>query len=223
MVYQAKGPLCYTVSSEDTQQNEEVNSTLEADRAQMIFQRLYKRRRAEQLEAVKSLLKMADYEKQYKMVIMIADKVFNVIESSRVTLESSGYIPGAQFPIDEKVRDALSNILENTALLGDILLRLPDLTHEILNYNYEWTVMFRWSIGFCNETMLMDSKTVKMINLVAQELKITDRDPEYINPYKKDAKKEKDVTPPGEQKVNKKKKRKEVRKGPSLSSPRTDL
>lgn len=117
----------------------------------------------------------------------------------------------------------MSNILEDTALLGDVLLRLPDVTHEILAYNYEWTVMFRWSIGFCNETMLMDSKTVKMINLVAQELNITERDPAYVNPYKKDFKVEKDVTPPSERKTIKKKRRKDIRKGPSLSSPRTDL
>ncbi|XP_071445349.1 coiled-coil domain-containing protein 134-like isoform X2 [Hetaerina americana] len=188
-----------------------------------MVQRLYRRRRVEQLEAVKSLLELPEYEKQYKMVIMIAEKVYNVIESSRVTLESSGYIPGAQFPKDENVRDALSNILENTALLGDVLLHLPDITHAILAYNYEWTVMFRWSIGFCNETMLMDPKTVKMINLVAQELNITDRDPSYVNPYRKDAKLEKQTSSHVEIKTSKKKKRKDIRKGPSLSSPRTDL
>ncbi|XP_046387610.1 coiled-coil domain-containing protein 134-like isoform X2 [Ischnura elegans] len=187
-----------------------------------IVQRLYRRRRVEQLAAVKSLMELPEYEKQYKMVIMIAEKVYNVIESSRVTLESSGYIPGAQFPKDENVRDALSNILENTALLGDVLLHLPDITHAILAYNYEWTVMFRWSIGFCNETLLMDSKTVKMINLVAQEMNITDRDPSYVNPYRKDVKLEKRASDV-EVKTSKKKKKKDKRKGPALSSPRVDL
>ena len=27
---------------------------------------------------------------------------------------------------------ALANVLENTALFGDILLRLPDITHEVI-------------------------------------------------------------------------------------------
>lgn len=151
-----------------------------------LFRKLFKQRRAEQLDAVKGLVAIGSYEKQFKMVNVILDKVFSVIQNSRVLLESSGYAPGmSNFPTDETVLDALSNILENTALFGDIILHLPEISQKVLASNYGWLVLFQWSIGFANQTRLLDKQTTKLLQLVNMELNITERDPNFENPYRR--------------------------------------
>ncbi|XP_069704089.1 coiled-coil domain-containing protein 134-like [Periplaneta americana] len=217
MLYIFPVVLCCSVvlSSEDA--GPDHSSHTVNDPAEKLFIRLFKQRRLDQLEAVKRILALDSYEKQYKMVTLMTEKVFTVIQSSRVTLESSGYIPGSSsFPKDENVLDALSNILENTALFGEVLLRLPDIAHKILKSKYEWDVMLHWSLGFVNQTQLLDKKTYILISLVSQELNITERDPNYVNPYRNT------VTQKTVQNLQnttgKKKRKKERQKGPRMSS-----
>ncbi|KAB0799860.1 hypothetical protein PPYR_07740 [Photinus pyralis] len=184
--------------------------------AEQLYIKLFKRRRAEQLEAVKSFKKIGNYEKQYSMIFLMAEKVFATVQESRAQIESSGFIPGiSHFPTEAKTRDALSNILENTALFSDVILRFPEISTTVLKLNNNWDLLLRWCIIFCNEVRyLLDTSTVKLINLVSQELNHTQRDPDYINPYRKTVSKDivrEDV------KVDKKKKRKEIKKGPRLT------
>lgn len=184
--------------------------------AEQLYIKLFKRRRAEQLEAVKSFKRIGSYEKQYSMIFLMAEKVFATIQESRAQIESSGYIPGiSHFPTEGKTRDALSNILENTALFSDVILRFPKISTTVLKLNNNWDLLLQWCIIFCNEVRyLLDTSTVKLINLVSQELNHTQRDPNYINPYRKTVSKDivrEDV------KVDKKKKRKEIKKGPRLT------
>jgi hypothetical protein len=62
---------------------------------------------------------------------------------------------------------ALANILENTAFFGDILLRLPNISHKILTLKHEWEVLLHWSLGFSNQTHLLDKQTEKLVYLVS--------------------------------------------------------
>ncbi|KAJ8891027.1 hypothetical protein PR048_010536 [Dryococelus australis] len=90
---------------------------------------------------------------------------------------------------------ALANILENTALFGDIVLHLPDIAAPILHAKNEWEVLYHWSLSFSSQTSLLDKATHKLIHLVSaykrveQELNIIERDPDYVNPYRKQRKK----------------------------------
>jgi hypothetical protein len=80
---------------------------------------------------------------------------------------------------------ALSSILESTALFGDIVLHLPNITHRILKTQQKWNFTIHWSLNFINQTRhLLDKSTITMIHLVEQELNITERDPSYFNPYR---------------------------------------
>lgn len=151
------------------------------------------------------------------MITMMAEQVFAVIQESRALIESSYFIPGiSQFPVDKNVRDALSNILENTALFGEIILRFPDISALVLKTNNNWDILLQWSIAFSNQVRyLLDKSTIKLLHLVSQELNHIERDPNYTNPYRKvqkmnvldDAKESK-----------KRKKKKEIKKGPRLTS-----
>lgn len=146
----------------------------------------------------------------------MAEKVFTVIQDSRATIEASSYIPGvSDFPLDDKIKDALSNILENTALFSEIILRLPDISVSVLKINNNWDVLLQWSIAFCNQVRyLLDDSTIKVLSLASQELNHVERGPNYVNPYRK----------PGPQQYpessfsKSRKKKKEIKKGPRLST-----
>lgn len=176
---------------------------------------LFKRRRAEQLAAIKSFKNNA-YEKQTQIINLVAKKSFAVIENSRVMLEASDFIPGiSRFPENENLRDSLSNILENTALFGEIVLRYPEICEKIFVENNDFAILFQWAISFMNlNSNLLDPATLTLINLVSQELNYTERSPNYINPYKKVAKANDKVVP---EIVTKKKKPKPIKKGPRMT------
>ncbi|XP_065058216.1 coiled-coil domain-containing protein 134-like [Rhopilema esculentum] len=181
-------------------------------------------KRAHQLIAVKQLQEIKDYSKQYKMVKILVEKILEVLASSKLEITQSSYIPGGEFPTKEQELQALALVVENTAFLGDMLLRLPDITHKILKRNKEWQIIVNWSVGFCNETGLFDNANEKLLSLVAQELNLVPRDPNYINPYKvetliKEAREKMEKTQ--KSKESRKKTKRKEKKGPRLS--RSDL
>ncbi|KAG5331217.1 CC134 protein, partial [Acromyrmex charruanus] len=151
-----------------------------------LFKKLFAQRRKDHIEAVQTLLKMDNYERLYKMIAMLAEKVVEVIESSKNVLEKAGFLQyNSSFPEDANIKDALSSILENIALFGDIVLHLPDITHRILRTQPRWNSTIHWSLNFANQTQyLLNKSTITMFRLVEQELNITERDPAYLNPYR---------------------------------------
>lgn len=181
------------------------------------YRKLFKLRRAERLEAVKSILKLDNFEKQAKLVNVVLDKIHEVLTTSKLKLESSDYVTGGAFPEDESTRDALSQVLENTAFFGEIVLRLPNIAHAVLNMNKAGAVMLNWALGFSNSTGLYDETTTKLINLVAQELGLVEKDANFHNPYA--AKKKKTTPPPvpAEPAQKPKKPKKKIKRGPRLS------
>ncbi|CAH1776452.1 unnamed protein product [Owenia fusiformis] len=194
-----------------------------------VYKRLFMQQRKEQLDAVKSILQMGSYEKQYKMIEMLFEKIFDVVEKKRVLLIENGFLPTDEFPKDESIREAFSMVAEATAFFGDILLRLPDISHKIYERHKEWQVSLGWCITYLNQSDIfsIDSdQKLNLLSLVAQELQLVERDPNYINPYKtevnemiEEAKKQQQM----EEKEKKKKKKKEKRKGPRLTGVRNEL
>ncbi|CAN7940542.1 unnamed protein product, partial [Ixodes pacificus] len=180
------------------------------------YRKLFKLRRQERLEAVKSILKLDNMEKQAKLVNIVLGKIAEVLTASKVKLENSDYIPGGNFPHDDETRDALSQVLENTAFFGEIVLRLPDISHAVLGENKASALMVHWAVGFANSTGFYDDTTTELIGLVAQELGLVDKDPSYHNPY---AAKHAKVTQPtaAEEARKPKKPKKKIQRGPRLS------
>lgn len=187
----------------------------ETELAEELYKKLFKQQRAEQLTAIKNFQKTSSYEKQYQMITLMAERIFDNILESRVLIEASPFIPGvSDFPSDIEIRDALSNILENTALFSDIVLRFPEMSANLLRDNNNWDLVLQWGIAFCDQMKyLLDSSTVKLLKLVSQELNYIYRDTNYVNPYKKSPVREEEIL---EQKPPKK--RKVLKKGPKLSN-----
>ncbi|CAH0560132.1 unnamed protein product [Brassicogethes aeneus] len=190
------------------------NGQTDSELAEKLYIRLLKHQRAEQLDAIKSFSKISSYEKQYSMITLMAEKVFTAIQASRAHIESSPYIPGvSDFPLDNNVRIALSNILENTVLFCEMILRFPDIATSVMKINNNWDVLLQWSIAFSNQVKyLLDPPTVKLLTLVSMELNHIERDVNYVNPYRKKTSKIDSV-----KNAKKTKKKKTIKKGPRLT------
>ncbi|KAG0413690.1 hypothetical protein HPB47_009163 [Ixodes persulcatus] len=156
------------------------------------YRKLFKLRRQERLEAVKSILKLDNMEKQAKLVNIVLGKIAEVLTASKVKLENSDYIPGGNFPHDDETRDGKQQgsdppvavkSLRTQAFFGEIVLRLPDISHAVLGENKASALMVHWAVGFANATGFYDDTTTELVGLVAQELGLVDKDPSYHNPY----------------------------------------
>jgi len=208
----------------------ETKGTAEQQPPLEIFKNLLKHKRAAHQEALQSIVKLEKHEKQYKMIHIILDKIFTVMVNAKVKLMEAGFAPGDPMPTEENQRDAFANTVENTMLLGDILLRFPDITHDILKKNKEWDISLKWAISFVGETDILSENDSQLMHLVSQELNIVERDPNFVNPYTKtnqqEAMVEREVDKILAEKIKeleRKKKRKEKKKkGPRLSQ-RTEL
>ncbi|KAL9973797.1 hypothetical protein ACROYT_G020300 [Oculina patagonica] len=221
VIYASASVIANEVSvANATEGSTEEKSSNKADKKMLVYRAIFKQKRAEQTFAAESILKLGDYSKQYKMVEIVLEKLFKVLQDARVKVTESGYIPGQAFPTEQAQLEALGNVLENTALFGDILLRLPDMTYRVYSKSKEWELLARWSVSFCNETQVYDETDSKLLNLMAQELRLVPRDPNYINPYrniehKENLKNEKSK----QEEISKKDKKKKDKKkrGPRLS------
>jgi hypothetical protein len=200
--------------------------------AVLLYRRLFKQKREAHKDAIKSIIAMGSYEKQYKMIQMLFTKMFTILTKSRVQLTEAGYTPGDQFPTTDHIKEALSTVLENIAFVGDILLRLPDITHNLLKANPEWNLTVQWGIGFCNDTLIFTGSDSVLLYTMAQELELIEKDPDYLNPYRSDTMQSKIDAEMAKEKLDadavrkaqklKLRKEKKKLKGPRMSSPRRD-
>lgn len=186
-----------------------------------LYRRIFKQKRLEQMMAVENIIKMNDYEKQYRIINMIFEKLFKTVQDAKNEITTSGYIPGEEFPAEQKQKEAIGHIVENTALLGDVVLRLPDIAHKIFSKNKEWELLTLWSLSFTNSTTIYDEVDSKLLNLMAQELKLIPRDPNYFNPFTDEAKRKRTKAgkevPNSSKHENKSHKKKKNARGPRLS------
>ncbi|KXJ23947.1 coiled-coil domain-containing protein 134 [Exaiptasia diaphana] len=187
------------------------------------YRSAFKRKRGQQIAAAKTIQNdLKSYAKQFDMVDKVTEKMFWVMEKSRTELANVGYTPGDPFPLEKDIKEALAHVLENTALFGDILLRLPDITHQILRRSKEHELLIKWCISICNATEVYDGTGRQLLNLVAQELQLVPKDDNYVNPYKLEAQldaeyeKEK-ARRTMSSKQKKKEEKKKRKKGPRLS------
>lgn len=51
---------------------------------------------------------------------------------------------------------AFSQVLENTAFFGDVVLRFPRIVHHYFDHNSNWNLLIRWGISFCNQSGVFD-------------------------------------------------------------------
>lgn len=189
------------------------------------YKRLFVEHRRIQLEAVKSLQGFDDNTRKYKLVNVMLQKLFLVLSEAKQNLTQWGFVPGIDpFPDNETVREAFSKVVENTAMFGDLVLRLPDVVHGLFDKNTEWNALMGWCVWFSAESKVFDGGSEKLLNLMSQEINLIPKEDDYINPFTEENQKlkeqaMKDVLETAKSKTKSKstKKKKEKKKGPRLS------
>ncbi|XP_028727072.1 coiled-coil domain-containing protein 134 isoform X2 [Peromyscus leucopus] len=220
----------------------EVTGTLKStlDPSLKIYKKMFEVKRREQLLALKNLAQLNDIHQQYKILDVMLKGLFKVLEDSRTVLTAADVLPDGPFPQDEKLKDAFSHVVENTAFFGDVVLRFPKIVHHYFDHNSNWNLLIRWGISFCNQTGVFDQGPHSpILNLMAQELGITEKDSDFQNPFKIDRQRLNQITllsqfipstdpfqkalREEEKRRKKEEKRKEIRKGPRISRSQSEL
>lgn len=71
--------------------------------------KLFAQRRKDHIEVVQTLLKMDNYERLYKMIMVLAEKMVEVIESGKSVIEKAGFAPNrSSFPEDASIKDGMA-------------------------------------------------------------------------------------------------------------------
>ncbi|CAG2226184.1 Coiled-coil domain-containing protein 134 [Mytilus edulis] len=162
------------------------------------YKRLFVEHRRIQLEAVKSLQGFDDNTRKYKLVDVMLQKLFLVLGEAKQNLTQWGFVPGTDpFPENETVREAFSKVVENTAMFGDLVLRLPDVVHGLFDKNTEWNTLMGWCVWFSVESKVFDGGSEKTAQLnsemkffksiliypMSQEINLIPKEDDYINPF----------------------------------------
>lgn len=192
---------------------------------------MFEVKRREQLLALKNLVQLNDVHQQYKILDVMLKGLFKVLQDSQTVLLAADVLPDGPFPQDEKLKEAFSQVLENTAFFGDALLRFPRLVHHYFDRNSNWNLLIRWSISFCNQSGVFDRGAHSpVLSLMAQELGISEKDSDFHNPFQEDRAELLPGTDPfqkalreEEKRRRREEKRKEMRKGPRISRAQAEL
>ncbi|XP_076446023.1 coiled-coil domain-containing protein 134-like [Babylonia areolata] len=186
------------------------------------YKKLFSEHRATQLNAVKAMQKFGNPEAQFKLVDLMLKQLFKNLEDARQNLTMWGFLPGDEFPKNETIRESMSKVLENTALFGDMLLRLPKAVHEFYDRSREWQILMGWAFTFSNQSGVFEGPHDMLLSLMGQEAGLIPKSPNYINPFLASEEEEKQKVPVEVMpKKEKQKKAKKIPRGPRMS--RTDL
>uniref|UniRef100_A0A3B1KJS7 Coiled-coil domain containing 134 n=1 Tax=Astyanax mexicanus TaxID=7994 RepID=A0A3B1KJS7_ASTMX len=150
-----------------------------------IYKRLFETKRKDQLNALKNLVELNDINQQYKIIDIMLKGLFKVLEDSKAILVAANMQPDDPFPLDDKIKEAYSHVVENTAFFGDVALRFPRIVHHYYDRNVEWGGLLRWGLRFCNLTgVFTEGPHQHVLTLMSQELGIIEKSPDFINPYR---------------------------------------
>ncbi|KAL5011765.1 hypothetical protein ScPMuIL_010316 [Solemya velum] len=72
---------------------------------EQMYRRLFESNRAIQLEAVKSIQEFGDYAQRYKLLTVMLDQLFKVLQEARTNLTQWGYMPGDPFPNNSTIME----------------------------------------------------------------------------------------------------------------------
>lgn len=176
------------------------------------------RRREEHKTLLDHFQRTEKYERKFKLLDVGLKQILTVLRENREKLMNDNYSASQGFPKTTVAIDALSLILENTCLFGDLVLHMPDMSEKILSKVMEWKEVIVWAIHFTlGFHDVIDPKTMKMLSLVDQEINVEKRTGDYINPYRESVQSAPTAT-------KRKKQKNKLKRGPQLhSTSRTDL
>eukprot|EP00096_Caligus_rogercresseyi_P014283 TRINITY_DN6783_c0_g1_i1.p1 TRINITY_DN6783_c0_g1~~TRINITY_DN6783_c0_g1_i1.p1 ORF type:complete len:217 (+),score=63.37 TRINITY_DN6783_c0_g1_i1:31-681(+) len=160
------------------------NSVLEEEE----FLKGFMAKRAAMLSVIRDLTEMDEVKRGVTLGSLLKS-MHKVLRESKANLEGAQSIEGL-LRDNPRAKEYLALILENTCFFSDILLRFPDYTSSALSAQVELNGLYRWSLNYISSSgsfpgSLINEPTKKLLHLAGQELSVGERDPDYVNPYKK--------------------------------------
>ncbi|CAG9540266.1 unnamed protein product [Cercopithifilaria johnstoni] len=157
-----------------------------------MYRTLFSVKHREYLDAVKRLTAM-DEKKQMKLLLELVSNIIKVMGNARNIIEKANFNPNDTFPSEEQssLRDAIGNIVENTAFYSNLILYFPTVLLDRYKKDTDWQSLFVWAYKFTTASRLHDDVAEKLLDLVGQQLEIIPRRDDFHNPYDKKAIKEK--------------------------------
>uniref|UniRef100_A0AC34QTY7 Coiled-coil domain-containing protein 134 n=1 Tax=Panagrolaimus sp. JU765 TaxID=591449 RepID=A0AC34QTY7_9BILA len=192
-----------------------------------IYQQLLKNKRMEQSSAVRNMIHLSDGDQQKKLVRELVSSIISVLTATRQIIEKAKFDPRSRkLPQDEKLKEKISEVLENTPFFMEFALYYPHFVTKTYK-KPDVKELIDWAYRFSLDFGIYDESTLKMMNLAGQELRIIERSDDFFNPYDKinmrDALQAELVEQAKQAKMEKDKKKREYAKtqkrknGPSLS------
>lgn len=170
------------------------------------------RRREEHKTLLEHFQRTEKYDRKFKLLEIGINQILTILRENRQTMVQEGYSASSGFPTVSTLIDAFTLVVENTCLIGDLILHMPDMSEKVLSKDKQWKETLNWAIQFTSSVQdVLDGTTEKMLSLVDQEINIEKRTEDYINPYR-----DKAETPAATKKRSKEKKK--LKKGPQLHS-----
>uniref|UniRef100_A0A3Q2NZA1 Coiled-coil domain containing 134 n=1 Tax=Fundulus heteroclitus TaxID=8078 RepID=A0A3Q2NZA1_FUNHE len=184
-----------------------------------IYKRLFETKRKDQLNALKNLVELNDINQQYKIIDIMLKGLFKVLEDSRQILVAANMQPDDPFPLDDKIKEAYSHVVENTAFFGDVALRFPRIVHHYYDRNADWGGLLRWGLNFCNQTGVFTGGAHQHVLTLVRPTLTLSRLLKVLHTAEAFQK----ILREEEKRRRKEEKRKEIRKGPRISRSRSEL
>lgn len=66
---------------------------------------MFAQKRTEHRDAIQKLLRMDKYEKVYKMILLLEEKAFQIMDSSKSVLKDAGLVDEFTFPEKAELKD----------------------------------------------------------------------------------------------------------------------
>lgn len=181
---------------------------------------MFVRRREEHKTLLDHFQRTEKYDRKYKLLEMGINQILTILRENKQKMFEEKYSVSIDgWPTTTTMIDALTLIVENTCLIGDMILHMPDMSEKILSKDKGWKEILNWAVKFTSSVQdVIDAKTAKMLSLVDQEINVERRTNDYINPYREKAQ------PPTDGTKKRTKEKKKLKKGPQLhSAGRTEL
>eukprot|EP00035_Acanthoeca_spectabilis_P035612 m.35561 g.35561 ORF g.35561 m.35561 type:complete len:262 (+) comp7453_c0_seq1:173-958(+) len=150
-----------------------------------LYQEAFREKRVVQVATAESIVDKGDYVKQYALVKVLVDPTFRTLRQAQKNL--TGVDLASLPPIPNKNRTILEsalNVWEGTALLGDLILRLPDILHRMIDNHALRKEVLNWAVRLCAVSPMYEPTHRTQLELVLQEMGLADvPDPTYSNPF----------------------------------------
>jgi hypothetical protein len=127
----------------------------------------------------------SSYRLAHVTVQVVVDPIFRLLRQAQKNL--TGVDLDALPPIPNKNRTllvSLVNVWEGTAMLGDLILRLPDILHRMVDGHALRLEVLGWAARVCASSKMYEPTHRKQLELVLQEMSLADvPDTAYSNPF----------------------------------------